>query len=74
MNDIDKLIHEYSKSYCESLEWAYGTGMMSEGGGEAIEKMVRDIPLSGFRVLDVGCGLGGVACYLASQYQVEVIG
>ncbi len=65
---------EYSPNYCLQLEAAYGQGMMSEGGIEGIEHMFEGISLEGKTALDIGCGLGGVAIYLSTTFQMKVIG
>ncbi len=72
--NIEKIINEYPESYCDMLELAYGTGMMSEGGIDAIEEMFRDIPLVKKKCLDIGFGLGGIANYLADHYSAHVTG
>ena len=66
--------HEYTPQYCLQLEAAYGEGMMSEGGSEAIEWMFDLIPIEGKMALDIGSGLGGVPLYLAKQYGMHVTG
>lgn len=71
---IQKIISEYPGEYCHSLELAYGSGMMSEGGSEAIEKMFSGIAMHNKKCLDIGSGLGGVAFYLAETYQSHVTG
>lgn len=65
---------EYTSTYCLQLEAAYGEGMMSEGGVEGIEHLFDQIPLEGKAALDIGCGLGGIAFYLAEKYAMEVTG
>ncbi len=64
-SDLNKIINEYSASYCRYLQESYGQGMMSEGGEEAIEKMFIYDDLTNKTLLDIGFGLGGVAFYLA---------
>ncbi|MDQ5940280.1 MAG: hypothetical protein QG632_6 [Candidatus Dependentiae bacterium] len=68
------LENEYTPQYCLQLEAAYGPGMMSEGGAAGIEQIFGDVPLHGKRLLDIGAGLGGAACYLAAKYQARVTG
>lgn len=61
----EKLNANYSPAYTLSLEEAYGPGMTSEGGKQAIEKMFAGIPLKGKKMLDIGSGLGeGCLCIL----------
>lgn len=71
---MDEVIDEYYPEYCFSLEAAYGEGMMSEGGSEAIDLMFKGLPIEGKKALDIGSGLGGVPYYLAQAYGMEVTG
>ncbi len=48
--------------------------MMSEGGAEGIENLFDEVAIEGKKALDIGCGLGGVALYLAEEYGMEVTG
>lgn len=68
------LEEEYYPEYCSKLEAAYGQGMMSEGGTEALEAMFDEVSLEKKKALDVGCGLGGVPFYLANKYQMIITG
>jgi phosphoethanolamine N-methyltransferase len=65
---------EYTPRYCLQLEAAYGHGMMSEGGLDGIELMFDSIPLENKCALDIGSGLGGLAIYLAENYDMKVTG
>ncbi len=68
------LEEEYTPKYCLQLEAAYGDGMMSEGGAEGIQHLFEGVALEGKKALDIGCGLGGVAHYLAKAHAMEVTG
>lgn len=75
MNDnTQKIIGEYSEEYCRLLEDAYGDGMMSEGGTEAIDRMFLAENLQNKTLLDVGFGLGGAEIYLAEKHQATIFG
>jgi len=73
MNEFDA-IEAYTEKYCDSLELAYGTGMMSEGGEQEIESMLSGMDVQNKLVLDFGCGLGALAIFLAKNYGANVIG
>ena len=65
---MKEIIDEYDPEYCHSLEAVYGKGMMSEGGGVAIDAMFKGLSIHGKKALDIGAGLGGVAYHLAKKY------
>lgn len=56
------------------FEAIYGSGLISLGGFEAINKMFSSSNLQDKQILDVGSGIGGMAYYLAEQYHCKVIG
>jgi cyclopropane fatty-acyl-phospholipid synthase-like methyltransferase len=68
------LENEYTPKYCLQLEAAYGQGLMSDGGEEAIDWMFDQVPLEGKVALDIGSGMGGVAFYLAEKYHMHITG
>lgn len=72
--EIEKLVAEYPEEYCHMLEFAYGEGMMSEGGVEAIDAMFQGIDLNDKKILDIGCGMGGAALRLARHHRASVSG
>lgn len=74
IENIDILNSVYTQDYWNSLEIAYGPGMMSEGGTEGIEVIFKDVNLKNKVALDFGAGLGGVAFYLARTYGTKVTG
>lgn len=69
-----KIINEYPPDYCLLLEEIYGTGMMSEGEGQATEHMFEGVALQEKTALDFGCGLGGMATYLAQEHAMHITG
>lgn len=56
------------------FEAMYGKGMISPGGHLAVDRMFEGIDLSHKHVLDIGFGIGGIAHYLASTFDVQVTG
>lgn len=65
---------EYDDAMINMLELIWGEGFMAPGGTGNVDKLVDGLDLEGKRVLDIGCGLGGPACYLAEEYDAKVTG
>ena len=59
---------EYDDNMVAMLELVWGEGFLSPGGPEAVRSIVRDLDLRDRRVLDIGCGLGGVDLVLAREF------
>jgi SAM-dependent methyltransferase len=59
---------EYDDSRVARLELLWGDGFLSPGGGEEVAKILSGFDLSGKRVLDIGCGLGGVDLLLVREH------
>ncbi len=74
MAEFETMEDIYTPKYCEQLEAAYGQGMMSEGGSEAIDFLFEGVPIRDKTALDIGSGLGGVAIYVAEKYGTSVTG
>jgi phosphoethanolamine N-methyltransferase len=55
-------------------EAIYGTHLISLGGTEGIELLFSGINVQNMKAVDIGFGLGGVAYYLAKQYQMQIMG
>lgn len=82
--DLDKDSQEFqkfldNKQYSEkglySYEHIFGTYYVSTGGEETTAKFCKTMNLKpGQKVLDVGCGSGGSAFYMARHYGVDVYG
>lgn len=71
---IEALNTVYTKDYFIALEMAYGTGFMSEGGTKAVDALCTGVDLQNKKILDFGCGIGGMAFHLADAYQADVVG
>lgn len=68
----------HSDPYCPEnipfFEAIYGKNLISLGGFSAIDNMFSDLNIKELKALDIGFGLGGVAFYLAEQYQMAISG
>lgn len=67
--------HIYPRADLPFFEKIWGKGFISPGGPEEVSKILTDVDLAGKRVLDIGCGMGGVDQILVEKYGVkEVVG
>lgn len=66
---------QYQKQSILRYESIYGEDFVSPGGREMALEMIGRLGLApGARVLDVGCGLGGSAFIMASEFGLQVDG
>ena len=59
---------EYDDAMVTLLEAVWGDGFLSPGGPDEIRKIVEGVDFTGKRVLDIGCGTGGIGLFLTEQY------
>jgi phosphoethanolamine N-methyltransferase len=64
----DTAYQEYDENLMALLEAIWGEGFMSPGGTAEVDRYLKGIDLAGCRVLDIGCGLGGVDLHLARSH------
>ncbi|MGH6893582.1 MAG: methyltransferase domain-containing protein [Dongiaceae bacterium] len=64
--------HDYDGSMIEMLQIVWGEGFLSPGGPQAVRDIIAGIELDGKRVLDIGCGIGGLDQTLVSLGAVHV--
>ncbi|MCP3673692.1 MAG: methyltransferase domain-containing protein, partial [Gammaproteobacteria bacterium] len=67
-------IDEYNEAMITCLDMIWGEGFMAPGGEGNIDNLVEGFDLRGKKILDIGCGQGRPACYLAKQYGAFVVG
>lgn len=65
---------EYHDAMVDMLELIWGEGFLAPGGAELVKDTVGDFDISGKRVLDIGCGIGGGDIVLARDLGAEVVG
>jgi ubiquinone/menaquinone biosynthesis C-methylase UbiE len=66
---------EYHDQFVALLEAVWGEGFLSPGGPEEVGLVLEGVDLAGRRVLDIGCGVGGVDILLTRDYQAaKVVG
>ncbi|HET6619230.1 MAG TPA: methyltransferase domain-containing protein [Dongiaceae bacterium] len=62
----DQVSHDYDTTMLDMLQIIWGEGFLSPGGPQAVREIVAEIDLAGKRVLDIGCGIGGLDRVLVS--------
>ena len=66
---------QYTTESIRLYEAVFGDDFVSPGGYDQAVKLIRQLQLRpGARVLDVGCGLGGSAFVMASEFGLKVDG
>ncbi len=59
---------QYTDAMLAGMQSAYGLGFLSPGGPDELRRMVDGLGVEGRDVLDMGCGVGGAAMMLATEY------
>lgn len=66
---------QYQRNGILRYERVFGTTFVSTGGLETTKEFVSGLDLKpGMSVLDIGCGTGGSAFYMAREFGVNVLG
>jgi SAM-dependent methyltransferase len=56
----DQISHDYDTTMLDMLQIIWGEGYLSPGGPQAVREILDGVDLAGKRVLDIGCGVGGL--------------
>lgn len=59
---------EYDEAAIRFLGVLWGEGYLSPGGPQEVDRVLAGIDLSGKRILDLGCGAGGITLHIARTY------
>lgn len=59
---------QYTDRVIAGMQMLYGDGFLSPGGPDEMAVFLEGVDLTGCRVLDLGCGIGGAAVKLASDF------
>ncbi|MFC3076405.1 class I SAM-dependent methyltransferase [Shinella pollutisoli] len=66
---------EYDEAAIRFLGVMWGEGYLSPGGPEEVDRVLSGLDLAGKRVLDFGCGAGGITLHIARTYRpAEIVG
>ena len=63
----------YDDNFVRSLEWLWGEGFLSPGGSAEVYEILKGTVVRGKKVLDVGCGIGGIDRLLVTDYGAEKV-
>lgn len=65
----------YDDTHIAFLEAIWGEGYLSPGGPAEVARVLDGLNLKGARILDIGCGVGGITAGLAATHgAAEVVG
>ncbi|TDQ80945.1 phosphoethanolamine N-methyltransferase [Dongia mobilis] len=70
----DNATEEYDGRMLTLLQMVWGEGFLSPGGPQAVREIMSGVALEGKRVLDIGCGLGGLDQVLLTLGAAHVTG
>ena len=59
---------EYDDTAMRFLEALWGDGYLSPGGPDEVDRVIAGIDLRNRKVLDIGCGSGGIALHLVEAH------
>ena len=57
---------EYDDTLVAMLEMIWGEGFLSPGGAEEVALLLEGEYISGKKVIDIGCGIGGIDVLLVT--------
>ena len=64
---------EYDDNFTAFLETVWGEGFLSPGGPQEVAKVLEGSDISGRRVLDIGCGVGGIDILLVREFNAASV-
>jgi phosphoethanolamine N-methyltransferase len=67
--DVGERGELYGENLVGMLEMVWGEGFLSPGGPEEVARLIAGVDLADKRVLDIGCGVGGIDVLIATRYR-----
>jgi SAM-dependent methyltransferase len=66
-------VGEYDEGMQTLLQLVWGDGFLSPGGADEVARVLEGVDLRGRRVLDIGCGLGGIDVLLVRDHHAAAV-
>jgi ubiquinone/menaquinone biosynthesis C-methylase UbiE len=66
-------VGEYDEGMQSLLQLVWGDGFLSPGGADEVARVLEGVDLRGRRVLDIGCGLGGIDVLLVRDHHAAAV-
>ena len=63
----------YDREHLKFLEMLWGEGYLSPGGVDEVREILKSFDLSGRKVLDIGCGAGGITVDLIREFKAKFV-
>ena len=64
---------QYGDAVLDEMQQLYGDGYLSPGGEREVDQLLEGLNVEGARVLDLGCGVGGAAMRMLTEFGAATV-